>query len=137
MSSPKIELQKAIVALLKADTTLRGLIGNPVKVFEQVPSPAPFPYVVISDAQQLPDKAECIDGSEIFIDLHVWSRATSDSEREAIAFAIEDVLDEAAITMTNHRCLVFERDNIIFRRDGDTSTRHAILTFRALTEPSN
>ncbi len=137
--SPKIELQGEIIGLLKADTALQSLVGNPVRLYQDVPAKPQFPYLVLADAQQLPDKAECINGSEIFIDLHVWSRMNNDSEREAITDAILDVLDEGQdnISMSSHRCLIFERDNVIFRRDSDNTTRHAVLTFRALTEPTN
>ncbi len=137
MSSPGLEVQAAVVAALRASTALQGLLGSPVRLYQDVPD-NPFvagPYATIGDGQQLPDKAECIDGSEIFVDIHVFSRGKGDAEIKSIASAISDAVDDVALTLASHRCVQIQRENAIFRKDPDTLTRHSILTFKALTEP--
>lgn len=135
MSSPALELQGAIVAVLKTDGALQTIMGGNVRLYQDVKPGTDFPYATIGDAQQLPDKAECINGSEIFLDIHVWSRAKGDPEVRNIAASISDALDEIALTLPNHACRLIEREDIRFLRDPDGITRHAVLTFRALTEP--
>ncbi len=137
MSSPGLELQAAVVAALRASTALQVLLGSPVRLYQDVPDNPAFPYATIGDAQQLPDKAECINGSEIYVDVHAFSRGPGDAEIKNVAAAVSDSIDDVAMTLTNHRCLLIQRENAIFRKDPDTLTRHAILTFKALTEPLN
>ena len=135
---PDLQLQGAIVAKLKADTGLQALIGSPVRLYQDVPAPAAltFPYVTIGEGQNVPDQVQCIDGSEIFLDLHVWSRATGFAECKRIAAIIESALNDAVLTLDDHRCVEIERDGARYLRDQDLVTKHGVVTFRALTEPA-
>lgn len=137
MTSAPLELQAAITAALKASAPLQALIGSTIRLYQDVPANPTFPYATIGDAQQLNDQAECIDGSEIFLDVHAFSRASGDQEIKRIAAAVSDAIDGASLSLNNHRCVLIERDFIVFRKDADNTTRHAILTFKALTEPLN
>lgn len=135
---PDLELQGAIVAKLKADGALQALIGNPIRLYQDVPTPntLTFPYVTIGEGQNVPDQVQCIDGSEIFVDLHVWSRATGFPECKRIAAAIEAALNDADLTLDSNRCVVILRDGARYLRDQDLVTKHAVITLRALTEPA-
>lgn len=139
MSSPDLELQGAIVQRLKADTDLQAIIGNPIRLFQDNPpaQPTPFPYVTIGDSQGLSDQAECIDGSEIFVTIHIWSRANGFAEVKRIGGVIEDNLHDVAPSLNGHRCLHIQRANAIYRMAEDNATKHGILTLRALTEPTD
>jgi|GEM_PF-2424522 len=134
---PRFELQKAIAAILAADADLKTLIGDPPRVYQEVPAKVRFPYVSFGDFQKIPDLAECIDGSEIFPTLHIWSRATTYAEAESISETIAAALVGATFTMTQNRCLLFERDDIgdQQQRDPDGVTIHIASHYRAITEP--
>lgn len=132
---PDFELQKAVAARLKADATLVSLTGVNARIFQDVTASPTFPYITIGESQNLPDKAECIDGSEIFITLHVYSKAPGFGQVKAIAAAISDSLDEAALDLDEHDLFELTRDSVLFRTDPDNVIKHAILVFRALTEP--
>lgn len=139
--SLSFEFQKAVVARLASDAALKALIGDPARIFDDIPSDgsgrpkAAFPYVSIGAAQDVPDLADEYDGSELFLDLHVWSRAVGFGEAKRIASALTARLHEADLTITGHRVLLIERGEQRFLRDPDGLTRHAVLTIRALTEP--
>lgn len=131
MSDPSLELQAAIVSLLKGSPPVAG-----GRIYDQVPTGAVFPYVSLGDAQVLPDKAECIDGVEIFSQVDVWSRAVGYGEVKAIVKEIMALLDDQSILVSGFSVVVFEHESTRYLRDPDGLTRHAAITFRGLLQPS-
>lgn len=132
MSDPSYELQDALYDALKNN------IGPEVgpRVYDQVPKPVPpatvtFPYVTIGDGQVLPDKADCIDGTEHFLQIDVWSRAVGFPEAKTISNNIVTLLDDNPPTMTGYVAVIFELENIQYLRDPDGLTRHVAMTFHA------
>lgn len=136
MNGPDLELQGAIVTKLKADTALRALIGNPVRLYQDVPANPQFPYVIVGEGQNVPDLAECIDGSEIFNTIHVFSRAGGYAEAKRIVATLDAALHDADLTLTDHRCITIQRDGAQFFSESDGATAHGVVTYRALVEPT-
>ncbi len=133
---PDWELQTAIVARLKADTALQALIGNPIRLHQDVPDVPTFPYVTIGDGQNVPDQVQFMDSSEVFVDLHVWSRAAGFAEAKRIAATIEASLNDADLSLTSNRCVEIERAGNRSLRDPDGVTKHVVVTLQAWTEPA-
>lgn len=133
MPSVSLELQKAIVAALKADTAVNGLVAG--HVYDTVPSSDPFPRITLGEDQVIPERADCYLGDEVFITLHVWSRKTGFPETKRIAAAVRTALHDAELELTGFRLVDLASDGERFMRDPDGLTNHAVLTFRALTEP--
>jgi hypothetical protein len=129
MSDPSLPLQIAIVAALKA----ADVAGD--RVYDTVPPGAEFPYVSISGSQVLPDKADCIDGTEVFVQLDAWSRAQGYPEVMGIAGGVVDALDDEPIVVDGFHLVVLELQNLSYLRDPDGLTRHAAISFRALLQP--
>lgn len=136
MSDPSLEVQAAIVAALKSAGALPTVIGQ--RVYDAVPtSPAAmFPYITLGDCQVLPDKADCIDGAELFLQVDVWSRAVGFPEAKTIAKAVVAKLDDQPIVVAGHDVVVFEHQSTQYLRDPDGLSRHAALTFRSLVFPT-
>lgn len=135
---PDFELQKAVAARLKVDATLVSLTGVNAKIFQDVPPPPiTFPYITIGESQAIPNEAECINGSEIFLTFHVYSKGPGYEETKRIAAAIYSSLHDAddEITLDEHRLFLLKFDLELYRTDQDSVIKHAILTYRALTEP--
>jgi hypothetical protein len=134
---PDFDLQRAIVTVLKASADLQSLIGNPIRLYQDAPANATFPYVTLGEGQVVPDLADCIDGSEIYPILHVWSRASGFGEAKSIAATIWKALNGATLTMTENRCLLLERDQLgdVTLSDPDGVTKHIASHYRALVEP--
>lgn len=129
MSDPSLPLQAAIVKALKDANVVAG-----DRVYDDVPPSPAFPYISLGDMQVIPDKADCIDGSEVFVQIDAWSRAVGYPEVKGIGAAIVSALDDRPLTVTGYTAVVFELQNIQYLRDSDGITRHAALTFRALID---
>jgi len=140
MSDPSLPLQAALIARLLADTAVKALVSK--RIYDEVPDDKKriadtgkaFPYVSLGDMQVLPDKADCIDGTEVFVQIDAWSRAQGYPEVKHIGAAIVAALDDQPLTVTGYTAVVFEIQNIQYLRDPDGLTRHAALSFRALID---
>lgn len=132
MSDPSIELQAAIVAVLKGDSP--AVVSG--RVYDEVPVGADFPYVTLGDCQVLPDKAECIDGVEVYPQVDVWSREIGYGETKRIAKRILELLDDVPLTVAGFDAVVFEIQSVNYLRDPDGLTRHAAMTFHGILTPT-
>lgn len=130
MSDPSYELQQALYDALK------GNIGPEVgpRVYDNVPTNASFPYVTIGDGQVLPDKADCVDGTEHFPQIDVWSRAVGYPEAKMISNNIVTLLDDKPPIMEGYVAVIFQLENIQYLRDPDGLTRHVAMTFHTRIE---
>lgn len=134
MSDPSYDLQVALVAALKADGALPDVVGK--RVYDRVPPDASFPYLTLGPSQVLPDKAVCIDGVEVSVQIDAWSRTTSFGEVKTIGAAIVAALDDKPLAVEGFNVTVFELAGAQYLRDPDGLTRHAAITFRGLLEAS-
>lgn len=135
MLDPSLALQAALVAALKAPGALPTVVGG--RVYDQPPTAAVFPYVVLGDCQVLPDKAGCIDGTVCYPIIDVWSRNVGYPEAKTIAAAVLAKLDDRPenVVMSGFTAVVFElNDYRPMRPDG--LSRRVNITFRALIQPS-
>lgn len=129
MSDPSLEMQAAIVAALQAADLGAG-------IYDTARADASFPYITLGDGQVLPDKADGIDGAELFLQVDVWSRAVGFPEAKTIAKGVIAALDDQPITVTGQDVIVFEHQETRYLRDPDGLTRHAAITFRSLVFPT-
>jgi hypothetical protein len=134
MSEPSLPLQDAIVAALKNAAGVAALVS--ARIYDQVPPNPTFPYLSLGDVQVLPDKADCIDGVEIFPQIDAWSRTVGYTEVKSIGAAIIAALDDVSLIVSGHTVVVFEIESVHYLRDPDGLTRHAALTFRGLLQPA-
>lgn len=133
MSDPSLEMQAAIVKALKDSGALTALLNK--RVYD-IPPPAPvFPYISLGAVQVLPDKADCIDGTEVFPQIDAWSRVSDPAEIKRVGKAIVAALDDQALTVSDYHLVVFELQSAQYLHDPDGQTRHAALTFRGLLQP--
>jgi hypothetical protein len=132
MSDPSLELQHSLVAALQ--NNIGSEVGS--RIYDEVNPKNNFPYVTLGDSQVLPDKAECIDGVEVFMQVDVWSRKVGYAETKQIVKNILNVLDDKPPALIGFVAVTFEIQDIRYMRDPDGITRHAALTFRSLIQPS-
>ncbi len=129
MISPAISLQKAVVS------ALTSVLGS-VRVYDRVPAHGDqFPHVVIGEGQALPNLADCMNGREHYLDVHVWSRAVGQGEAKEIAATVEACLHDADLILEGHVLDIITFDGARFLRDPDGLTSHAVVTFHAFTQP--
>lgn len=132
MSDPSLALQGAINVKLRAD-----IVAVFARVLDHVPAGVTFPYIEIGEFQTVDDGAQCHDGVEVFITLHVWSRPGTKRpgqvEAKTIAGAVRTSLHEAELDLgSDWQFLEIAHQDTRFLKDPDGLTSHAVLTFRAL-----
>ncbi len=130
MSDPMLALQKAIVAKLKGAST-----GVGSSVYDRVPETDPFPRITIGEGQTLKDNQDCRRGSEVFLEVHVWSRAVGWGEAKAIASQVRDAIDDESLVLDGHVLDLLDFEDARYIRDPDGLTSHVAMSFRALTQP--
>ena len=130
MSDPSLPVQKAMVGAMRD----AGVAGG--RVYDEPPDPVTFPYVTLGETQVLPDKADCIDGSEIFPVVDVWSRATGFPETKTVVSQVLAALDDqTGITVDGFQLVIFEFQDVRYLRDPDGLTRHGVVTFHGRLQP--
>jgi hypothetical protein len=135
MSDSSLALQSAIQPILVADGTLTALAAN--RIYDSVPGNATFPYLTLGEDHVIADRADCIDGAEVFVTIHAWSRPVSPgwAEVKQIAAAVAAALDQSLPDIgAQHAVVTFEHEDTRYLRDPDGVTRHAVITFRVLTD---
>lgn len=139
MTSPTLELQGAIVPLLKADATLSAIIGG--RVYDHVPRSgttgavtAEFPFIGMGFWGETQDDADCIDGSEIFGRIECWSRSVGKAEVQRLAAAVKSALRRANIELSDNALTLLEWVRTDTNADPDGLTSHATVEIRALVE---
>ncbi|CAN7336346.1 DUF3168 domain-containing protein [Bosea sp. LjRoot90] len=134
MADPSLALQGAINVKLRAD--IAAVSG---RVLDHVPSDVTFPYIELGEFQIVDDGAQCHDGVEVFITLHVWSRPEAgvtppgQVQVKTIAGAVRGSLHEAELALGDGwQFLEIAHQDTRYLKDPDGLTSHAVLTFRAL-----
>lgn len=128
------ELQVAIVSALKADADVAALVDG--RIYDVVPAQAgkdtaQFPYVSFGPTHDMPEDADCIDASDLTIQLDVWSRDPGFAEARRIAKAVRLALDDDTLTLSDNALVYFtylRRDDI---RAPDGLTTQIAMTFSA------
>lgn len=127
-------LRAAIHDALNADAALVNLLGGP-KVYDEPPRAAAFPYVTLGETRIGDFSAGSEPGQEHQMMLHGWSRQGGHHEAHRIAGALLAALDDAPLTLSGHRLVNFRFATADIRREADGRTYHALVRFRAVTEP--
>jgi len=130
-----VELQRAIVGRLKADSIVDALIDG--RVYDNPPPQPIFPYISIGPDNTIPSRADCYDGYEIHQQIDIWSRSPGFREAKQITEAARAALANADMTIADHRLVDIYPERVETMRDADGLTSHGILMIKALTEPVN
>lgn len=134
MLTSAVALRAAIHAALKADTGLAAALGG-ARVYDEVPRDAAFPYVTLGDAHLADISTDDGTVQEHQLTLHGWSRQGGHREAHVIAGALLQALDDAPLAPSDHRLVNLRFTMADIRRERDGRTYHAVVRFRAVTEP--
>ncbi|MBI1204005.1 MAG: DUF3168 domain-containing protein [Rhodopseudomonas sp.] len=129
-----VALRAAIHDALVADAGLVAVLGGP-KIYDEPPRSAAFPYVTLGEARVSDFSAGGEPGAEHQMTLHAWSRQGGHKEAHAIAGALLQALDDAPLTLADHALINLRFAVADVRREADGRTYHALVRFRAVTEP--
>jgi hypothetical protein len=135
MSTSTAALRAAIHGALTADAVLTGLLGG-ARIYDEPPASAAFPYVTLGEAR-ISDFSAGEDAlQEHQLTLHAWSRQGGHKEAHMIAGALLQALDDAPLSPVGHQLINLRFSLADIRRESDGRTYHALVRFRAVTEPA-
>jgi len=132
MTSPRYQLQKAIVQRLKADGQVAAHVQG--RIYDDVPEDAEFPYISIGAVAIRSRHADCLDLVEVTFQLDVWSRAAGLEELSEISEAVCAALHDADLELETHACIYLLHEQTHEMYDPDGETTHAVLSFEATIE---
>jgi len=135
MTTATAALRAAIHDALVADGALTTLLGGP-SVYDEPPRVARFPYVTLGDARIANLSTDDDDVEEHQLTLHAWSRQGGHAEAHMIAGALLQALDDAPLALATHRLVSLRFSVADVRREADGRTYHALVRFRAVTQPA-
>ncbi|MEW6451161.1 MAG: DUF3168 domain-containing protein [Pseudomonadota bacterium] len=135
MPSASAALRAAIHDVLNSDGALSALLGG-AKVYDEPPSAIAFPYVTLGEARVSDFSTGTEPGEEHQLTLHAWSRQGGHREAHLIAGALLQALDDAPLALADHRLVNLRFSTADVRREADGRTYHALVRFRAMTEPA-
>lgn len=151
--SPLNPLQAALVARLRGDATLAGLLAkvrgdNGVMtttpaVVDRVAEGQPYPYVRLGDHLSTPDNTHTSFGRQVTETIHVWTKARSNGPGQDIASRIASLLDHqpaalsALLAASGHRCVTIRLTFDQALDDPDPEIRHHVLRFTIETAQLN
>lgn len=131
----ELALQKAVVTALSASAAVKAVLGDPVRIYDDVPENPVFPYGSFGPGQAIDAGDGCHKGAEVFLQVDFWSRAIGYPEVKRIAAAAAGVLD-AEIEIDGHEIVVHELIAVDTQRGLDGRTREAKLRLRYELAPT-
>lgn len=127
-------LQKAVVAALKANATVSGLVG--ARVYDMQPADAVYPFVSLGPSSFVPSDDECIEARDETLQIDVWSRDNGLMHPcRAITDAVFAALHEVTLTLDDPYANV--ETNITLAQvfmDPDGLTAHGVVQVTAMIE---
>jgi len=134
MPTASVALRAAIHDALIADGALTALLAGP-KIYDEPPPGVAFPYVTLGEARITDFSTGTEPGEEHLLTLHAWSRQGGHREAHLIAGALLQALDDAPLALDDHHLVNLRFSLADIRREADGRTYHALVRFRAVTEP--
>ncbi len=130
-------LRAAIYAALTGDGGLQVLIGNPARVYDDVPAAAIFPFVTLGEGSASDWSTMTERGAEHLITLHVWSHYEGHKEAADILGLMEALLHDAGLSLSGHALVDLSAQGSEILRDPAAAITHGVIRFRAVTEPTS
>jgi len=134
MADYALELQKALVAALKADADVSALVGG--RVYDQPPTGATTPYIRIGGIVPRPVRAQASRAAILTYSVEVHSRPVTSGRVEAtrIGGAVAEALNEREDAIASADLAVVQNHWITttVERNSDGETYSAIVAFEAL-----
>lgn len=135
MPTAATALRAAIHTALVTDGALNAVLGGP-RVYDDVPGEVVFPYVTLGDSRIVDVSTGTEPGEEHQLTLHAWSRQGGHREAHEIAGALLQALDDAPLNLAGYDLVNLRFTLADIRREADGRTYHALVRFRAVTEPT-
>ena len=134
LANSSAALRAAVHDALISNAGLTSVLGGP-KIYDEPPRAAAFPYVTLGETRIADFSTGSGSGEEHQLTLHAWSRQGGHREAHMITGALMQALDDAPLLLAGHHLVNFRFAVADVRREADGRTYHALVRFRAVTEP--
>ncbi len=126
-------LQRALITHLRADASLQALLGDPARIWDEVPRGSGYPHLVIGRSESRPVAAdEC--GVEHQLSLRCASRFGGTEEAKAICAAVRAAVHETALEADGVRTVSIRATYADVFRSSDLKRVWGVVRIRAVTE---
>lgn len=131
---PGLALQRAVVARLKGDAGVTGVV--PVDaISDRHGLPEAFPSILIGEGQTIPSRATLQrKHHDVALTLHLWSRDTALVQARRMAGAVRAALAAPIFAVDGHQVVDLQVADSRFMRDPDGISGHGVLTIEAMLE---
>jgi len=121
MTDSTLELQKAVVAKLKAAAGVTTLVST--RVYDEPPQNPTYPLIQIGEDNSEPYDATLLTGWECFLVIRSWSRKPGKVEARQIMAAIKAALHDVALTLDTQTFVngKLVSQNTVDQNDGRTT----------------
>lgn len=133
-TNPEGALQTALIALLRADETLKTLVGDPARVWDEPPASPVYPHLLIGRSESRPVEAEG-GGTEHVLTLTCRSRFGGAEEAKAVTAAVRAALDDARPAIAGGRVISLRVTYVDVFRAADWRSVLGVARVRCVTEP--
>lgn len=131
-TAPDTALRTALRDALRADSGVQALMGALPRIYDYAPESAAFPFITVRVERAAWDTTSD-RGAESTVLINCWFEAEGKKDGEAILWAVQTALREAALALSDHRLinLVFQFQDVM-REEGRLHVGHQ--RWRAVTE---
>lgn len=132
MSTPWLDVQKAIYSAFTGDATLTSKVST--RIYDFVPDNIVYPYVFIGDAEYSEFATQTFDGFSGTLSIHSWVRPATRG-RAAVLDIMSDVyrlLHEASLSVPTFDVVSMRYDFSTVLVEDDRVTYHGITRFKIL-----
>ena len=130
-------LRQALYTAITGDAGVKALIGDPARIYDDVPAGAAFPFVTFGDSNIRDWSTMDGTGAEHTVTLNAWSRYEGHKEAQQILDALEALLHDVSLAPGGHTLINMRFVSSQIIRDPDGATTHGVIRFRAVTEPTS
>lgn len=126
-------LHRAVHAALSTSIVIKTELGDPPRVYDDVPQGAAFPYLIVGEGRTRPLSG--VEGAfEHDFTIAIVSRHAGRAEVRRLIDALYDALHEAAFPVSGHRLVGIRFVFADAVRRGDNDLYRGAVRFRAVTE---
>ena len=132
MSEASLAAQRFAVKRLREHVPLGPLVPD-ANIFDRNDRPEVFPCIIVGEGQTVGDDIECADLSEVFLQLHAWTKENGLLSVKAIAGEVRRALRRVSGLELGFD-LSFDFQDTIFLRDPSGEHSHAVINFTVQAE---
>jgi hypothetical protein len=131
MTDSTLEVQKALVALLKADGAIAALVGT--RVYDPAPQNPTYPFISFGPKYGSPWDTDTDLGWELSMQIDCWSRKIGVAECGQIVAAVKAAVHRAVLSLDTQTPCICLADTQTILEDPDGLTRHGVLRVHVIT----